>query len=178
MRHWHLSTLMLAALLGLSQCKKSDPDPADQLPLATQTGQSKVGCLVNGQPWVPVGGGSSKNFFIDYDPTLGSGIFSLSAERYTGKPTGNEYLVVFANPFKNAGTYNLGDPLTTRASLNHLEVGCDYDSRDAGTYCQGTLTITRLDTQARIISGTFAFTLAKPGCDTLKVTQGRFDKKL
>ena len=35
-----------------------------------------------------------------------------------------------------------------------------------------------LDLSAGIISGTFAFTLAQPGCDTIKVTQGRFDKKL
>lgn len=42
----------------------------------------------------------------------------------------------------------------------------------------GTLTITRLDQQAGIIAGTFSFTLAQPGCDTIKVTQGRFDKKL
>jgi hypothetical protein len=31
---------------------------------------------------------------------------------------------------------------------------------------------------ASIISGTFDFVLAKPGCDTVRVTQGRFDKRL
>jgi hypothetical protein len=51
-------------------------------------------------------------------------------------------------------------------------------SDDAGTYHKGTLTITRLDLQAGIISGTFEFTLAKPGCDTVRITQGRFDKRL
>jgi len=40
------------------------------------------------------------------------------------------------------------------------------------------LTISRLDLQAGVISGTFAFTLYKPGCDSIRVTQGRFDKKL
>ncbi|MDQ2770912.1 MAG: hypothetical protein M3Y54_10485 [Bacteroidota bacterium] len=30
--------LLLAALLGLSQCHKKDPEPVDQLPPATQTG--------------------------------------------------------------------------------------------------------------------------------------------
>ncbi|GAB3636546.1 hypothetical protein GCM10027422_21360 [Hymenobacter arcticus] len=175
MKHFLTLVLPLALLLG---CKKNDPDPASQLPPATQTGANQVGCLINGQPWAPVGGGTSKNFFIDYDPTLGSGIFALSAYRYTGKATGDEYLVIFANPFKSAGSYNLGDPLITRASFDNLKVGCNYNSRDAGTYCRGTLTITRLDTQARIISGTFNFTIATPGCDTLKVTQGRFDKQL
>ena len=170
--------LPLLALALLAQCHRKDPSPADQLPPATQTGANQVGCLVNGQPWVPVGGGTSKNFFVDYDPTLGSGVFGLSVNRYTGRPTGDEYLLVFANPFKNAGSYDLSNPLTTGASFTHLNVGCDYDSRDAGTSCRGMLTITRLDKQAGIISGTFAFTLYKPGCDTLKVTLGRFDKKL
>ena len=45
-------------------------------------------------------------------------------------------------------------------------------------YSTTSLIITRLDRAAGIISGTFAFTLAKPGCDTVRVTQGRFDKKL
>ena len=36
----------------------------------------------------------------------------------------------------------------------------------------------RLDLSAGIIAGTFAFTLYKPGCDSVRVTQGRFDKKL
>ncbi len=40
------------------------------------------------------------------------------------------------------------------------------------------LTITRLDLQAGIISGTFSFTLYKPGCDSVCVTDGRFDKRL
>jgi hypothetical protein len=43
---------------------------------------------------------------------------------------------------------------------------------------QGQLVITRLDMSAGIIAGTFSFTLAQTGCDTIKVTQGRFDKKL
>jgi len=40
------------------------------------------------------------------------------------------------------------------------------------------LTITRLDNQAGIISGTFSFTLYKPGRDSVRVTSRRFDKQL
>jgi len=39
------------------------------------------------------------------------------------------------------------------------------------------LEITKFDTRARIISGTFNFKLLQAGCDTLKSTQGRFDAK-
>ena len=41
----------------------------------------------------------------------------------------------------------------------------------------GELIITKLDKNAGIISGTFNATLYKPGCDTLKITDGRFDMK-
>ena len=43
--------------------------------------------------------------------------------------------------------------------------------------CSGQLTVAKLDTSAGIVSGTFNATLFKPGCDTLKITEGRFDMK-
>ena len=39
------------------------------------------------------------------------------------------------------------------------------------------LTITRLDTNLHIISGTFEFTIFNQCSDTLKITKGRFDTK-
>ena len=42
----------------------------------------------------------------------------------------------------------------------------------------GQLTVTRLDTKAGIVAGTFHFKLWQPGCDTIKVTQDRFDYTL
>lgn len=56
--------LLLAALLGLSQCKKHDPDPVDQLPPATQTGANTFGCLLNGQLWTPSGNNSVPNYQV------------------------------------------------------------------------------------------------------------------
>lgn len=53
-----------------------------------------------------------------------------------------------------------------------------YRDNQPPAYRRGTLNITRPDRSAGIIAGTFEFTLAQPGCDTIKVTQGRFDKKL
>ena len=49
---------------------------------------------------------------------------------------------------------------------------------DTRTFSRGTLTITHLDLATGIIAGTFDFKLAKLGCDTLRVTQGRFDGKM
>ena len=40
---------------------------------------------------------------------------------------------------------------------------------------RGSMTITRLDRQAGVMAGTFAFTIASGPGDTLRVTDGRFD---
>jgi hypothetical protein len=170
--------LLLAALLGLSQCKKKDVAPVDQLPPATQTGANTIGCLVNGQVWTPQGNDGSNNYIVVYDQALGASL-DLRTYRYQQKPTNNyQYLNIFAGNVRIAGGYDLRDLVHTRVSWYDRLTGCDLRSGDADTYHKGTLTITRLDLQAGIISGTFDFTLAKPGCDTVRITQGRFDKRL
>ncbi|WP_375416207.1 hypothetical protein [uncultured Hymenobacter sp.] len=170
-----LLTLPLALLLG---CKKDDPDPVDQLPPATQTGANTLGCLINGQPWTPQGNDGSSNYRVVYDRALG-GAFDLRAYRYQQKPTDNyQYMILFATRLYAPKSYSFRDSLDTEAYISDRMTGCELTSRDKAIYRRGTLTITRLDLQAGIISGTFDFVLAKPGCDTVRVTQGRFDKRL
>ncbi|AMJ67044.1 hypothetical protein [Hymenobacter sp. PAMC 26628] len=170
-----LLLLSLALLLG---CKKNEPAPVDQLPPATQTGANTFGCLVNGVPWTPQGFDGSSNYSVSYDQNL-YGVIDLRTYRYQQQPTDNyQYIVIYASDLRGPKSYNLSSSVDTRVSLNDRLTGCYLNSRDAGTYHKGTLTITRLDLQAGIVSGTFAYTLAKPGCDTVRITQGRFDKKL
>ena len=172
------TALLLAALLGLSQCKKNNPAPEEQLPPATQTGANTMGCLVNGQPWTPQGNDGYSNYSISYDQNP-YGVFDASAYRYQQEPTNNyQYLILFARELRGPQSYDLRDLINTRVSWKDRLTGCDFNSDDAGTYHKGTLTITRLDLQAGIIAGTFDFVLAKPGCDTVRITQGRFDKRL
>jgi hypothetical protein len=173
------TALLLAALLGLSQCsKKDDPDPVSQLPPATQTGANTFGCLVNGQPWTPKGYNGTGNYSVAYDPTYRNGTLSVGTYRYIGSGD-DDYQTVgfFSDSLRGIGNF----PLTI---IGHQEgifvdhtTNCEFSS-NGSHYRRGTLTITRLDLQAGIISGTFAFTLYKPGCDSVRVTQGRFDKRL
>ena len=79
------SPLLLAALLGLSQCQKNDAGPAkpeDQLPPATQTGQHTFGCLLNGQPWTPGGNVGPLNYRLIYDAGYAGGDLEIRAYRY------------------------------------------------------------------------------------------------
>lgn len=173
-----VNLLLVTALLALSQCKKNDPDPVSQLPPATQTGANTLGCLVNGHPWTPQGNDGSSNYSVSYDQNP-YGVLDLRTYRYQQKPIDNfQYLILFTRELHGPKSYDVRDIVNTRVSWYDRLSGCDMSSDAPGTYHKGTLTITKLDLQAGIISGTFSFTLAKPGCDTVRITQGRFDKRL
>jgi hypothetical protein len=175
--------LLLAALLGLSQCQKKDAGPAkpeDQLPPATQTGAGTFGCLLNGQPWTPQGYIGKPGFVLTYDAGYHSGTLQIKCMRYPTNGT-IQGLTFGATNINQAGTYlfsSTGDnglsyiDTTVKSSCNIL------DNDNPGTYQSGSLTLTRFDLKAGIISGTFNFKFFQPGCDTLNITQGRFDYTL
>jgi hypothetical protein len=175
-----LPSCLLAALLLCSQCRSADPDPVDLLPPATQTGANTFGCLVNGQAWTPRGNNGFSNYSVYYDIFPDGGLLDIHTYRIYGKAA-NEFqnIILYANQISGPGTFSFRSLQRTRASFNDQKTNCYWDSRDSTTtYRRGQLTITRLDLQAGIVSGTFAFTLYKPGCDSIRVTEGRFDKKL
>jgi hypothetical protein len=174
----------LAALLSLSQCKSNDaaPSPIDQLPPATQTGGGTFGCLINGQPWTPINFLVTNTFSVTYDPSYVGGALQVKTKRFIGP----KYDLLQALTFGAASVTKVGVYQFPLNGLNGIfysdaqqPTPCsDYGNPRITTYQAGTLTITRFDLAQGIISGTFSFTLVQPGCDTLKVTQGRFDKKL
>ncbi len=166
--------LPLALLLG---CKKSDPDPVNQLPPATQTGANTFGCLVNGQILTPQGYNGTSNYSITVDPSYHGGNVDVRAYRYDGKLL--QSIIIGGDSIDKVGTYSLAKiPRSIFFTDTHLLSGCQNFDGSTGQYRRGTLTITRLDLLKGIIAGTFAFTLYKPGCDSVRVTQGRFDKQL
>ncbi|TGE21263.1 hypothetical protein E5K00_13290 [Hymenobacter aquaticus] len=175
--------LLYAALLLLTQCskcKQDDPSPESQLPPATQTGANTFGCLVNGQVYLPSGNNGTANYAVLYDPGFQGGSLDIIVYSYSA---GNnaQYLSFGGNQVASSTTFPFGTVSNSAARYSDAgrKNGCTrYASDDGVTSCKGQFTITRLDLTAGIISGTFAFTLAQPGCDTIKVTQGRFDKKL
>lgn len=171
--------LLLGVLLGLSQCKKKSPDPVDQLPPATQTGAGTFGCLVNGQVWMPQGNDGTSNYTVSYDTFPDGGLLEIATYRIDGPGVSDfQSLSLWTKQLNNPGAFSFQNTQTAIARFNDQKTNCFWRSSDPNTYRRGTLTLTRLDRQAGIISGTFEFTLAKPGCDSVRVTQGRFDRKL
>ncbi|MBC6699972.1 DUF6252 family protein [Hymenobacter puniceus] len=174
---------LYVALLLLSQCSKckdNDPAPEAQLPPATQTGANTFGCLVNGQPWTPQGNFGYPNYAVSYDRTASGGVLFIQTYRIDSRePEGDTNMTLLVGTLPGVNSYSLRDWRRSTATFNDQKRRCSWRSTDSTTTtCRGSMTITRLDLTAGIISGTFAFTLYKPGCDSVRVTQGRFDKKL
>ena len=172
-----LLVLPVWVLLG---CHRNDPSPAEQLPPATQTGANTFGCLLNGQPWTPSGNDGRANYRITYDPEFVGGSLTIRVYRYIGDTHKSQDFIIGGDNINRLATYSFNSPSPYTAYFFDTSKNspCDSYYNNPGTTTKGQLNITRLDLTQGIISGTFAFTLYQPGCDSVRVTQGRFDKKL
>ena len=185
MKH-NIYILLLAITIGFTQCCKEKPTSGNDndipgLPPATQSGANTLGFLLNGQPWTPQGNdGGGNNLSIDFDPGFNNGIVGIAVYKATATLPFTQGFGIgirdSLNYFSFPKTFLLSRNSLFRARGNK-EALCTMFSTDVGTFCNGQLTIDKLDRQNRIIAGRFNFTLHQNGCDTVKVTNGRFDMK-
>lgn len=185
---WRPALWLLTAVLATTGCKKKDPEP--ELSPATQTGANTVGCRLNGELWLPGGYRNGAGQEVKFSTTYYPPSYSLASLRNTFTLTGTrqnkqinddiqlalanlDHVGIYsldlnavpypqAQPWQDQGVYRTNDP-TIR----------EYITSPSNT---GTLTITRLDTVAHVIAGTFSFTAKEiGGTKTVSVTDGRFD---
>ncbi len=163
-------------MLQLSGCdlfKKNDPKPLtelEKLPPATQTGKNTFGCLINGKAVVAP-------TTVDVVAIYQQGTLQISG----GSDNPSKSLQLVVNE-KNYGLLTTTSYLLNKYpdsfSYAHMEVSkntyCTYDDQNA---LSGSVTLSKIDRTNYIISGTFEFVTVSTGCDTLKVTNGRFDIK-
>jgi hypothetical protein len=177
-------TVLLAITIVFTQCCKEKPTNSNDnnipgLPPATQSGANTLGFLLNGVPWTPAGNNGTANLSIDFDPGIDNGIFSLAAYRSRSNHV-TEYFGIGLRDSVNLIT----TPVTFNISQQSLcgvffsKDPCMYDYFSNEVYRKGQLTILKLDRANRVISGTFDFTVYRNGCDSIKITNGRFDMKI
>ena len=138
----------------------------EKLPPATQTGKSTFGCLVKGKAWITR---SSTDALAFYQ----SGVLQISAGiDETNRDQGITLAVL--GGVTQGTSYNLfSDSKTEPLFGGQLPIGlCTYEDNNT---LNGHLTITKLDQTSLIVSGLFEFTTFVSGCDTIKITEGRFD---
>ena len=160
------------------QCKKSsNATDVPGLPPATQVGANTFGCLVNGVVFKPT---TRNDLSLDLDLGFNNGIMGIVA-----------YMIVDAN---NSSMIVIGvtDSLRTYPppriyKINGKDMGfisyskrnfCTMESYDGVTISNGSLSISKLDLNNQIVSGTYEVTLVNKLCtDTVRITNGRFDIK-
>jgi len=158
--------LLLITFLTACEGCKDDPAPKtelEKLPPATQEGKNTFGCLVNGKAWVT-------ETSIDASAVYQLGILQIYAT--LNDKTSDDSMSFFAFGDLSVEVLDLAQNPNAGVGFTYKQENCTYLENDT---IKGILSITKLDETHLIISGTFEFTTVASGCDTLKVTDGRFD---
>ncbi|ANH59763.1 hypothetical protein [Dokdonia donghaensis] len=172
--------LLLLASLFLINCNNDDngddgpTDPLDELPAATQTGAQTLGCLINGEPFIPSNfGNSAPNAFYQFV----DGAYTLSISASSGG--GDSFQSILIGTIDNPQIIdeNSSYELISCALPNYCGELTSFPDELIAVNSQnsnpGLLTITRFDES--IISGTFAFTVLDNDGNEITITDGRFD---
>ncbi|OJY88264.1 MAG: hypothetical protein BGP13_06955 [Sphingobacteriales bacterium 40-81] len=158
-----------------SRCKK------DVLPPETQEGKNTFGCYVNGELFVPGGGGLGPIKTCYYQliyPSESGYVFHVSASDKRGNISKNIAI--------NIDSIKISEGLVIQ--LKHVtrgvvgggqysgEQGADGIHRFYTTdEAVGQIVINKFDEANHIAAGTFWFTAVNSQGETVKITDGRFD---
>ncbi|HEX8656615.1 MAG TPA: DUF6252 family protein [Hymenobacter sp.] len=157
--------LRLLLLVLLAGCKKEE---VDALPKATQQGNHTFGCHLDGQAFLPT---SSQKIFQLRPITPLQGYFYRRVIGVKAYGEQGQMYLALRDAFR-PGTYSLGEISSGNYARLSRGSGSFYTSSTRG----GSLTLTRIDTIAHVVAGTFEFSaLDHQGGGTITVTSGRFD---
>jgi hypothetical protein len=173
-------TLTLLALLLFTACKKEE---IDALPEATQNGSGGAGFLLDGQAWLPEASklfGSGPAVSATWRRTVAGRTLRVGFSRDSDETSAG----VFIPDIQRAGTYQLNQTANIILGEQNPAYGGLMMFKSlavpriflTGSDAIGTVTVTRFDTVAHIVSGTFDMTVEEEtSLETHRLTQGRFD---
>jgi len=187
-----LFPFLLFTSIFLTGCwKRKNPsfDNPYGLPNATQTGANIFACRIDGVNWTLK---KVYNLGSSYLRSNNRDSLAISAK---GIPDSLAYSISFIikSKIQQNATYSLGDSSKAVATIWRLDAPCGPTSGYGGSQIlhavDGSITISRFSgtytvpacctfgeyDANSIIAGTFNITVAIPGCDTIKITDGRFD---
>ena len=183
----YLLLALAAASLTATSCKKDNTDP-DGLVAATQEGKNTGDFLLNGQPFSP-----RSRVTAPGDTPVGAtwghssrGVsnvqISFSREDDNRK---TRLFNIYIGSIRQLGTYQLVElisPVVAPGIRSFAKYTLPYTTSSykpqyiTGPTSPGEVIITRFDTVARVVSGTFEGKLREyQGPDSVLITKGRFD---
>jgi len=167
---------LFSLYLLLLSCNKE----VKELPPATQSGANTFGLKLNGEMWVPKGFAGIPDEDLLVAKLLGNTLI-ITAQNFASSPTETEFeLKIFGAT--GTGTYllnsNTNYPAGPTSYGYHVKRRLSpIDEWITSAAQTGSVTISRFDTTARIISGTFQYNAENltNASQTISVTEGRFD---
>lgn len=174
-----LISILTLALIFSCCSKKEDEQPTtpvDQLPPASQTGANKVGCLVNGQVFLPyqenpvgVPAVTCSYQYLNGSYEFGLGIRNDKLSKVRG-------ITILSNKleFILGQTYTLQQEESINSSFAYYKIGFS-NGFGTNTVNKGEIRIIKLDQVNAIISGTFWFDAINSAGEKVEVREGRFD---
>ncbi|WP_421897442.1 hypothetical protein [Marinoscillum sp.] len=166
-----LLTIVLFVSLGLCiSCDLglgiNEPTELEKLPPLTTTGENTFGCLVNGEAFVVKNTSKQVAIFQQGQLQFGGNIDKDDLDEGLS--------ILIGDPIEINETYihAMEPSFFTRYYLRTSAFNCRYEVED--TY-KGSITFAKIDRTDFIISGTFEFSSATDECDTVHITDGRFD---
>jgi hypothetical protein len=177
---------ILISLLFLAACKKDppiDPEPTEPvMPPLTHQGLNTFGCYINGELFVANEGESVWSIPpVSGSFNEGTRYLGLQGTRYRNSQLNDSYVYddVRLRAYIEFGV-SVYDFEIFAGGINGytamLSGDCDYYYEDIPDL--GQLTITYLNEEKNIISGTFYINLINTSCESdtlMKITDGRFD---
>ncbi|WP_424495330.1 DUF6252 family protein [Salinimicrobium sp. GXAS 041] len=169
-------SFFLAIITASCSKEKECDDPIDCLPPISQTGANTAGCLVNGKALVPGGRGLNTGsvLFVQYKYSDDDdSVFGLNIVNRTSGKSKMMFIEVRNEKLVEGQMYELkSEDSHSLASYNDLHLGGFVTSDEH----RGELHISKLDTEKRIVSGTFWFdAVDKEGEEIVEIRNGRFD---
>lgn len=167
------------AIVFFAACNKE----VDELPPVSQTGANTFGAKVDGELWAPKGFGPFPANDILQARMTGTSYLTIDAKNFASSPNETQFQILVAG-VTGPGTYQLNNDVVLPSSLSYGY----YVKRNVTPLNEwvtsasigGSVTITRLDTVNKVVSGTFQFNAMNlyNTPQQLTVTEGRFDIKL
>ncbi|QSE97856.1 DUF6252 family protein [Fulvivirga lutea] len=167
-----LTLLCTALVTSFTSCDlfSSEDDepksPIDQLPPLTTTGENTFGYLLNGETIVIA---SSLNASAIYQ---GGGVQISSF--FENEQVDHNIVMILLDPIKINQSYDLTNLPEHKVQFidSRSDKKCLYDYSDT---FMGSIKLSNIDRTNFIISGQFEFSTVTQGCETVEVTDGRFD---
>ena len=175
----YIITAITFLLLTAMSCKKNKDNQNDLLPPVTQTGANTFGCLVNGKVYIPKGysGTGTPNPKISLEFFNGKLILGIVTNQLENGNSVGFVDIYFFDSVLSPGIYNYPDKMNFSIGWSKVINNCFTPAGDTTVKKWGDAVITKFDNANKIVSGNFNCKFKTQTCDTVFITNGRFDFK-